>query len=136
MAELQHLAELSRKTRLQNDREQINALNAKNEQLENQLQILKLELANAIATKVDTDEAYRECVKQCDQQNVELLAIRELFKNASAEIASLKGQNDGLRRELEHTQNTMDERTNVIQAQVSGRTKLLWPLVQQQRSIL
>lgn len=117
VAELQHLAELSRKTRLQTDQEQINLLQSKNEQLENQMQNLKLELANAIATKVDTDEAYHESKKQCDRQNVELLAIRELYKNASTEIATLKAQNDGLRRELEHTKTTMEEQKNVIQAQ-------------------
>lgn len=123
MAELQHLAELSRKTRLQNDEEQINALKSKNAELENQMQNLKLELANAIAVKVDTDEAYCENIKKYDRQNVELLAIQELYKNATAEIASLKAQNDGLRRELEHTENAMAEcreQTNVIQAQVSG----------------
>lgn len=119
MAELQQLAELSRKTHSQNDQEQITILKSQNKQLENEMQNLKLELANAIATKVDTDEAYRESVKQCDQQNVELRAIRELYKNASAEIATLKTQNEGLRHEVEQTKSTMEERSNVIQAQVS-----------------
>lgn len=120
VAELQQLAELSRKTHLHNDQAQIDALNLKNEQLENQVQNLKFELANVIATKVDTDESYRESVKKCDQQTVELLAIRELFRNASAEVASLKGQNDDLRRTVEHTKDTMADEINVIQAQVSG----------------
>lgn len=121
VAELQHLAELSRKTRLQNDAEQINALKSRNDQLENQMQNLKLELANAIAMKVDTDEAHRESIKQYDQQNVEVLAIQELYKNATAEIASLKAQNEGLRRELEQMKTvTADcrDQINVIQAQV------------------
>lgn len=122
MAELQNLAELSRKTRLQNDEEQINALKSQNEQLEIQMQNLKLELANAIAMKVDTDEAYDESITKYDRQNVELLAIQELYKNASAEIATLKAQSEGLRREIEHTSQVMTEcreQTNVIQAQVS-----------------
>lgn len=121
MAELQHLAELSRKTRLQNDAEQINAFKTKNEQLEGLMQNLKLELANAIAMKVDTDEAHRESIKQYDRQNVELLAIQELYKNATAEIASLKAQNDGLRREIEQTKNVIaddHDQINVLQAQV------------------
>lgn len=117
MTELQHLAELAR----QNDAEQINGLKSKNTQLECQLQNLKLELANAIAMKVDTDEAHRESIKQYDRQNVELLAIQELYKNATAEIATLKAQNDGLRREIEQTKNEMaehQEQINVLQAQV------------------
>lgn len=118
MAELQHLAELSRN----NDAEQINAFKSKNEQLEGMMQNLKLELANAIAMKVDTDEAHRESIKQCDRQNVEVLAIQELYKNATAEIASLKAQNDGLRREIEQTKNVITDQhdqINVLRAQVS-----------------
>lgn len=118
VAELQQLAELSQMTRLQNDAEQTNTRKLKNEQLENQMQNLKLELANAIAMKVDTDEACRESIKKYDQQNVELHAIQELYKNATAEIASLKAQNESARRELEHTKYVMAEQTSVIQAQV------------------
>lgn len=121
VAELQHLAELSRKTRLQNDAEQINALKSKNDQFENQMQNLKLELANSIAMKIDTDEAHRESIKRFDRQNVELLAIQELYKNATVEIAALKAQNEGTRRELEQTKTMVvdyHDQINVIQAQV------------------
>lgn len=132
VAELQHLAELSRKTRLQNDAEQINALKSKNEQLEGQLQNLKLELANAIAMKVDTDEAHRESIKQNDQQNVKLLAIQELYKNATAEIASLKAQSDGPRRELEQIKSVAadyQDQINVLQAQVRGICLRGWAIL-------
>lgn len=132
MAELQHLAELSRKTRLQNDAEQINALKSKNEQLEGQLQNLKLELANAIAMKVDTDEAHRESIKQNDQQNVKLLAIQELYKNATAEIASLKAQSDGPRREIEQIKSVAadyQDQINVLQAQVRGICLRGWAIL-------
>lgn len=121
VAELQHLAELSRKTRLQSDAEQINALKSKNDQFENQMQNLKLELANSIAMKIDTDEAHRESIKRFDRQNVELLAIQELYKNATVEIAALKAQNEGTRRELEQTKTMVadyHDQINVIQAQV------------------
>lgn len=84
------------------------------EQLENQIQSLKLELANSIAMNVEIEEANQET-------KMKLVAIQELFKNASAEIANLKMKNECLQRELEKTKalaTEYRENANVIQTQV------------------
>lgn len=122
VAELQHLAELSRKMRNDIKDEQMLDAKLKNEQLEKQVQTLKSELANTIAMNVETDEAYRESVQKSEKLQVELIAIQKLFKNASAEIATLKAQNECLRRELEHTKLKVIEcrdNANIIQTQVN-----------------
>lgn len=122
VAELQHLAELSRKSRIDGKDEQILAEKLKNEQLEKQVNALKSELANTIALNVESDEAFRENVQKCDKLQVELVVIQELYKNASIEIATLKAQNECLRRDLEKTKTLVGEwreNANVIQTQVS-----------------
>lgn len=84
------------------------------EQLEKQIQSLKLELANTIATNVELGEAHQEL-------EVKLVAIQELFKNATAEIANLKKKNDCLQRDLDETKALASEyRENgkIIQTQV------------------
>lgn len=121
VAELQHLADLNRKARIHSEEEQMITDKLKNEQLQKQVQSLKLELANTIALNVDTDEAYRENVKKGEKLQVELVAIQELYKNASAEIASLRAQNDHLRRDLEKTNSLVAEyreNANLTQTQV------------------
>lgn len=121
VAELQHLAELNRKARIESEGKKTSADDTKIEQLEKQVRNLKLELASKIALNVETDEAYRENVKKCERLEVELVAIQGLYKNASAEIASLKAQNDCLRHDLEKTKSLAvdyQENTNVIQTQV------------------
>lgn len=84
------------------------------EQFEKQIQSLKLELANAIATNVEIGEAHQE-------SKVKLVAIHELLKNATTEIENLKQKNDCLQRELDETKTLASqyrENINIIQTQV------------------
>lgn len=121
VAELQHLAELSRETQVSNKEECLHEIFEKNKQLEKQLQSLRLELANTIALNVETDEAYQESVQKYEKQSIEVFAVQELYKNASSEIASLKLENERLQRSLKQSDALITEyreNINVIQAQV------------------
>lgn len=114
VAELQQLAELSRTKCVQTEKNLLIADKFEKEQLEKQIQSLKLELANTIATNVEIGEAHEE-------SKVKLVAIQELFKNATAEIANLKKKNDCLQRDLNETKALVSqyrENVNIIQTQV------------------
>lgn len=83
-------------------------------QLEKQIESLKLELANSIAMNVEIEEIHQDT-------KVKLVAIQELFKNATAEIANLKKKNEDLQRDLVETKalaNEYRENVSVIQTQV------------------
>lgn len=107
VAELQQLAELSRKTCLQNEQTLLMTEKLEKEQLEKQIQSLKLELANTIAMNVEIEEAHQETKGQ--------------LKSATAEIANLKKRNESLQRELDETkalETQYREKASVIQTQV------------------
>lgn len=111
---MQHLAELSRKTCLQSEENLLITEKLEKEQLKNQIQCLKSELANAIAMNVEIEEANQET-------KVTLTAIQELFKNATAEIANLKKRNECLQRELGESKalaTEFRENASVLQTQV------------------
>ncbi|XP_055307839.1 NF-kappa-B essential modulator isoform X2 [Sitodiplosis mosellana] len=113
VAELQHLAELSRKTCIQTEKNLLITDKFEKEELEKQIQSLKLELANTIATNVEIEEAHQET-------KVKLVAIQELFKNSTAEIANLKKKNECLQRDLDETKALASqycENMNMIQTQ-------------------
>lgn len=114
VAELQHLAELSRKTCMQNEQDLFVTEKLEKKQLEKQIESLKSELANSIAMNVEIEEAHQDT-------KVKLVAIQELFKNATAEIANLKKKNEDLQRDLVGTKalaNEYRENVSVIQTQV------------------
>lgn len=130
--ELQHLAELSRKTREEGEEEQLTAHNLEKERLVKQIQNLKLELANTIAMNVESDEANRESAKRCEKLSFELDAIQKLYRNATAEIVSLKSKNECLQRDLDQARALADEfreTTNIIQAQVINISILKYFLI-------
>lgn len=99
VAELQQLAELSRETHVEREKERLNAMSSEKEQRERQIENLRSELATAIGANVELEEN----IKQYEKLKLDYIELDKICKESTSEIASLKTQNEKLRQDLEKT---------------------------------
>lgn len=121
MAELQKLAELSRKSFLQSEQNRNVADKSETERLARQVNELKTEMANVIASKVECEEIHQENVEKCAQLQVELVAIQTLYKNANEDAITLRTKNEDLKKDLKQSKDLIAkyrDEIGAIQAQV------------------
>lgn len=118
MAELQQLAELSRKSVFQADENQMNSDKLEKERLQKEVIDLRKELSIVIATKVELEEIHQENV---DKVQVELVASQKMYQISEDELYKLKIQNENLRMDLKQAKDLITkyrDEIGAVQAQV------------------
>lgn len=118
MAELQQLAELSRKSVFQADENKMNSDKLENERLHKEAIDLRKELSIVIATKVELEEIHQE---NLDKLQVELVASQKMYQISEDEIYKLKIQNENLRMDLKQSKDLITkyrDEIGAVQAQV------------------
>lgn len=119
VAELQQLAELSRKSVFQAEENKMNSDKLEKERLHKEVIDLRKELSIVIASKVELEEIHQE---NLDKLQVELVASRKMYQISEDEIYKLKIQNENLRMDLKQTKDIISKYRDeicAVQAQVN-----------------
>lgn len=118
MAELQQLAEISRKSVLLADENKLNSDKLEKEHLEKEVIDLRKELSIVIASKVELEEIHQE---NLDKLQTELVANQKMYRISEHEIYNLKIQYENLRMDLKQSKDLIAkyrDEIGAVQAQV------------------